>query len=84
MARRRDEVIWRPVDGRVVGLDLRSSRYFSLNPSASALWEALEGDADPDELAGVLVDRYGIELSAAVADVDCFLVDLRGLGLLEE
>lgn len=84
MARRRGEVIWRPVDGRVVGLDLRSSRYFSLNPSASVLWEVLERDAGREELADTLVQRFGIDRSAADADVEAFLVELGGLGLLEE
>ena len=85
MARRRGgEVIWRPVDGRVVGLDLRSSQYFSLNPSGTVLWEVLERDAGPDELAEALVDRFGVTRAVADADVDAFLVELRGLGLLEE
>ena len=85
MARRRGaEVIWRPVDGRVVGLDLRSSQYFSLNPSGTVLWEVLEHDAGPGELAEVLVERFGLARDVADADVDAFLAELGGLGLLEE
>lgn len=84
MVRRRDEVIWRPVSGRVVGLDLRSSRYFSLNSAAAVLWEELGQEAAPDQLVEVLVTRYGIERPAAQADVDAFLSELRINGLLAE
>jgi hypothetical protein len=82
--RRHPEVIWRPVDGRVVGLDLRSSRYFSLNQSAAVLWEELEEDVERDDLARCLVERFGIERAHADADVEAFLNEMRSSGLLEE
>lgn len=84
MVRQRREIIWRPVDGRVVGLDLRTSRYFSLNATAATLWEELGRGAALDQLAEVLVTRYGIEPSTAERDVDAFLTELRGNDLLEE
>ncbi len=82
--RRQREVIWRAVDDRVVGLDLRTSRYFSLNNSAAVLWAQLEGDVGVDELAELLVDRYGIERATAHRDVEAFLDEMRSTGLLEE
>jgi hypothetical protein len=82
--RRQREVIWRVVDGRVVGLDLRTSRYFSLNHSAAELWQELERDLGPAELAELLMGRYGIERSTAEADVAVFVEELRGSGLLED
>ena len=82
--RRHAEVIWRQVDGRVVGLDLRSSRYFSLNGSGAVLWEALEDDVAPEQLAEVLVGRYGIERSEADTDVAAFVKELSSNGLLEQ
>lgn len=84
MARRRTEVIWRAVDGQVVGLDLRSSRYFSLNRSATVLWERLERDATPEELSDILVREYALERAAADRDVAEFLAELTAGGLLEE
>lgn len=77
-------MIWRPVDGRVVGLDLRSSRYFSLNNSAALLWEGLEDDVAPGDLSARLVEHYGIEPGAADADVAVFLAEMRSSGLLED
>ncbi|HAM03117.1 MAG TPA: hypothetical protein DCQ30_12965 [Acidimicrobiaceae bacterium] len=84
VVRRQREVIWRAVDDRVVGLDLRTSRYFSLNNSAAVLWAQLEGDVGVDELAELLVDRYGIERATAHRDVEAFLDEMRSTGLLEE
>ncbi|MHB8437638.1 MAG: PqqD family protein [Acidimicrobiales bacterium] len=84
MARRRSDVIWRPVDGRVVGLDLATSRYFSLNGAGSALWELLEAEVSADEMVAALVARYGIDSAAARTDVDAFLADMRDSGLIEE
>lgn len=84
MARRRSDVIWRPVDGRVVGLDLQTSRYFSLNASGTALWDLLAGDVTESQMADVLVERFGIDRQAAEADVELFLADMGENGLLEE
>lgn len=82
--RRHPEVIWRPVEGRVVGLDLRSSRYFSLNESAALLWEELGEDVEAGTLSTCLMQRFGIEQTAADADVEAFLDEMRSSGLLEE
>ncbi|HUC36559.1 MAG TPA: PqqD family protein [Acidimicrobiales bacterium] len=82
--RRRADVISREVDGRVVALDLGSSRYYSVNSSGAALWELLEGEVGADEMADALVERFGIDRSQAVADVATFLEDLRSSGLIED
>lgn len=82
--RRRDDVIWRPVEGQVVGLDLASSRYFSLNASASVLWEALADDVDRAGLVDVLVRAFAVRPDDAAHDVDAFLDALRQSGLLSE
>ena len=84
MIRRDSEVIWRPVEGRVVGLDLKSSRYFSLNPSAGVLWDRLASEAEPEDLVEVLEREYGLDAVQARADVEAFLGELRDAGLIDE
>lgn len=81
MQRCRD-VIWREVDGDVVGLDLRSSRYFTLNATAAQLWKLLEHDAEEDELVDALVRDHGVEPDRARTDVGAFLDVMREHGLL--
>jgi Coenzyme PQQ synthesis protein D (PqqD) len=82
--KRSDEVIWREVDGKVVGLDLGSSRYFSLNPSAVELWRLLETEQSEPQLVAALVDSYGLDQAQAQGDVNAFLTVLRENGLLDE
>jgi coenzyme PQQ synthesis protein D (PqqD) len=48
------------------------------------LWDALAQGSTRDALADGLVGRYGIDRERALADVDAFLDELRGQGLLEE
>ena len=82
MTQLRNEIIWRTVDGRVIGLDLRSSRYFSLNGTAATLWPSLLRDAGLIELRDHLVEEFGADPAEAEADVDAFLDQLRAEGLL--
>jgi len=80
----RKEIIWRAVDGRVVGLDLRSSRYFSLNDTAAMLWESLHSEVEPSALADRLVSEFHVERDAAQSDVASFLAQLQDEGLLAD
>lgn len=80
---RRTEVIWREVDGRIVGLDLRSSRYFSLNTTGTVLWKLLDAGAPPDELVERLSADYSLGPDVAAEEVSAFLASLRAGGLLE-
>jgi hypothetical protein len=80
---RRDQLIWREVDGRVVGIDLRSSRYFSLNPTATFLWKLLGDGAAPDDLTERLSAEFALDRGLAAEDVSAFLASLEAGGLLE-
>lgn len=80
---RQAEVIWREVDGRVVGIDLRASRYFSLNPTGTYLWKLLGAGAAREELTERLAVEYSLDRELAVHDVSSFLASLRAGGLLE-
>lgn len=81
--RRRGDVAWTEVDSHVVGLDLWSSRYFSLNATGSVLWELLAGDRNCDDLVDAIVDRYGVNRQTARDDVEQFVSSMRVEGLVE-
>ncbi len=74
---------WRTLDGEVVALDSPRGVYLGTNESGSLLWEALAGGATREELAQVLIDRYGIEGAQAEQDVEDFLTHVRDQQLLE-
>jgi len=81
---RDDRVRWREIDREVVAVDIDSSTYLSTNGSGALLWLALAEGTTRDALAERLAQAYLIEPDQAKADVDSFLHDLRGQGLLEE
>jgi hypothetical protein len=80
---RRTEIICREVDGRLVGLDLRSSHYFSLNPNGTLLWRLLEEGTTADDLVKALIAQNSLSTPAATADVETFLASLHEQHLLE-
>lgn len=81
--RLRDEhLVWRDVEGEIVILDLRSSRYLQLNSAGAALWRQLAAGADEADLVSGLVQRFAADANQARDDVAAFLDDLRSKGYL--
>ena len=80
---RPDAVAWREVDGEVIALGLESSTYFGTNSSGTVLWRRLAEGTTRAELVSELMTTFGLERAHAQTDVDAFLDDLRGRGLLE-
>jgi hypothetical protein len=73
---------WREVEGELVALDLRESRYLAVNRTGKVLWAALAEGATREDLAERLDETFGIERSRAERDVDAFIADLDSRGLL--
>ena len=74
---------WRSVEGEVVGLALAESEYFTVNESATQLWDMLADGTTEDAMVASLVDRYGIDEAAAKDDVRAFVAALEERGLLD-
>jgi len=81
---RPDAVAWREVDGEVIALGLESSTYLGTNASGTLLWKRLAEGTTRAALIEDLRTTFGLEPSHAEVDVDAFLDDLRGRGLLAE
>jgi hypothetical protein len=54
-----------------------------LNWTAAAIWPAMVGGVDQSDLVELLVERCNVPSKQAEEDVDSFLTELAGLGLLE-
>lgn len=80
---KQDAVEWRDTGDEIVALDVGTATYLSVNPSGAVLWEAVTAGATREELVERLVERFDIDRDHAGADVDVFLVELGGRGLLE-
>jgi hypothetical protein len=84
MQLRQQDLTWHVAGEDIVVLDLEGSVYLKVNGTGRVLWELLAEPRTEAELAGALVDRYGIEQALAVADVASFVADLRQRGIVEE
>ena len=73
---------WREVEGELIVLDLRDSRYLAINRTGRALWGALVEGATRAQLIDRLVDAFEVDRSRAAADVDGFTAELESRGLL--
>lgn len=74
-----DEHMLVPVRGKVADMQ----RVFALNPVGAAIWEALDGARDVAAIAEHIAHLFTVEHSAAMADVERFLGELRREGLIE-
>ena len=80
---RDSDLVWREVDGEVIVLHKGSWAYLSVNGSGAALWERLAAGATADELAQLLISRFGIDGGRAAGDVERFVSELDRYGLVE-
>jgi hypothetical protein len=79
---READVDWREVEGELVVLDLRESRYLAINRTGQLLWTALARGATKGALIERLMEAFDIERTRAVADVEAFTSKLESRGLL--
>jgi uncharacterized cysteine cluster protein YcgN (CxxCxxCC family) len=77
------DIAWQQVEGEVVVLDLRSSRYLSINGTGALLWHRLIEGADREQLAEDLTARHDVPHERALRDVTEFVDHCVSLGILE-
>lgn len=70
-------------DGLVL-LDIEGGMLLAANPIGARIWELLEQDRTPDEIAGQLVADYAISYARAESDLTAFLAELAARGLVIE
>ncbi len=54
-----------------------------LNNSGVFLWNRLESGATRDELLASMLEKYDVSETEAAADIDAFVEQLTGAGILE-
>ena len=80
---RLDDLEWREVDGRIVALDVRASEYLSINRTGTAVWLALAGGAQRDDLIATLMNAFAIDEATAGRDLDACLASRRERELVD-
>lgn len=80
---RAPDVVHRVLDNEVVLLDLASGRYFGLNPTGAAFWEALGPDGTTLEQAEkVLLARFEVDSDVLHRDLEALVATLTREGLV--
>ena len=81
--RRRAETVTEVLDGEAVVLEERSRTVHVLSPTATAIWENLDGEMSLEELAAALSDAFGAPLDLVLADTLDAVGRFAEHGLLE-
>lgn len=71
------------LDGEAVVLDLESGRYFTLNRTATAVWELLDGARSVGEILAALGVRFTGDIETLRRHVGALLDDLERKKLVE-
>lgn len=79
---RTEGLTWREVDGEIVILDMRGSKYLSLNGTGALLWKAMAEGAEDDRLIALLADQFELDEETAARDVDAFIERCVGLDIV--
>jgi len=83
MKLRGNEVSVREIDGEMVLLDLRTSKYLTANRVGTILLRMLAVERTVDDLTDALVAEFEVPRETALADVNAFVGELSNRGLLE-
>jgi hypothetical protein len=80
---RTEDLSVRELDGELVVLDLRSSRYLSVTGVGVDIVKMLADERTEPELVAGLLGTFDIEEEVARRDTAAFVASLRDAGLLE-
>ena len=70
------------IDEETVLMRLSDGDFFSLDGTARAIWQAIDGIRTREEIVAVLAQDFDAGADTLAADVDRFIADLAGAGLV--
>lgn len=76
-------LIAQSVDGELIILNREQEKIHQLNPSASFIWNRLDGQASNDHLVTAIIEKYAVEQDVAQRDLESLLNELSDLQLIE-
>jgi hypothetical protein len=82
--RRADRTAWQSFDNRVVVLDIPSRTLFGLNPTASRVWQQLDGARSLDAIAQLIAHTYGEPQARVCRELIAFAEELISRGCIEQ
>lgn len=76
------DTAYRVLDGEAVIVDLESSELYSLNPTATVIWETCEEEVTLEEVVDRVVEEFEVEREVAEEDCIEFVEEFSENGLL--
>ena len=70
------------IDDEIVVMNLSSGDFFSLQGSGAAIWDLIDGTRNRAAVLAALARDYAAPDADLAGDLDAFLAELRGSGLL--
>jgi hypothetical protein len=67
----------------MVMMDMEQGKYFSLNQTATVIWELLETPLTMEELCDRLMDEYDVDREQCLEEVKEYIEEMKGLGLVK-
>jgi hypothetical protein len=68
----------------MVMMDMEQGKYFSLNQTATAIWEFLENPLTMDELCDRLMEEYEVDRERCLEEVNEYIEEMMKLSLVKE
>jgi hypothetical protein len=78
------EVVTEKVGGEIVVLVPSTSMFFSVSGTAKVVWEELAQSGSVRRAVAQLIERFRVSEAQATSDVQRFLGELHGAGLIED
>jgi hypothetical protein len=84
LAKRLDRFTEAAVDDEIVVMRLDNGDFFSLSATSAEIWRLIDGTNDRNALIALLSQRFEDHEGKIAGDVDAFLAEIRGMGLLAD
>jgi hypothetical protein len=79
---KRDGLHAREIDGETLILDAHGERMHSLNPTASFIFEMIDGRRTVASISEALAEAFDVPVETAEKDTRSLLLELKSLGVL--
>ncbi len=85
---RSNSVVSRVIAGETLIVPIRGgvgdlASIYSLNPVATAIWNALSEPRTKNEIAQAIQQEYDVQSDAVSSDLESFLVEMSAVGLIQ-
>lgn len=80
---RRNDLVWREIDGEVVILSPDNKYMHTFNDIGSRIWILIDGEHDLNDITDIISIEYGEKKEIVRKDLITYIEDLKQLNLLE-